>query len=276
LRLWRKIAARIAFTDAVSSVLRNKKTTVYTAGGRGIGSLYRWFIASLLVFTVCAVSASKLERKFPVGEPISNPLIVDKKQILLPPGQWIIAGVHPSRNTSGTRILHLFLIDVKAGVLQHAVEIHTNMGSPTHFQGWKADPACSYKGFLHLVTNSSVEGEECWWVNYWRMTTPPRKESAWARALEYAKRKGIEFPTNCVTVGYRLADDSDFLNLYYCFSPEADGIVPPGRMPQNPSIWQVDRFDKDPKRAEYVDRLKRWGTSWLVQVRAGFKGELKN
>jgi tetratricopeptide (TPR) repeat protein len=223
-----------------------------------------------------AASASELEQNFAVGGPTSNLITVGKKQVMLPPGEWVIAGVYATRNNSGISMLQLFLIDAKAGVLQRASLIEANIERPMAFQGWKAHPVCRHKDFLYLVTNSAVEGEECWWVNHWSMTMPPKRESAWSRALEYARREGIAIPTNCVAVGYRLANDNDYLHLSYCFNPEAEGIVPPGRFPQNPSIWHVDRFDKDPKRAEYVDRLKNWGASWLPQVRAGFKGELKN
>ncbi len=260
-------------------MLLDQKIVGVTGGGRGTCRLRIWLTVGLLAFLAGhTASASKLERQYPPGTPISNPVVVGKKQIPLPPGQWTVAGVRSSRNSELKKILDLFLIDVKSGVLQHAASITTNMSPPKRHQGWLTHSTCSSKSSLHLVTKSSSEGEdqECWWVRYWPTSTPPKKDSAWKRALDFAITQGIELPTNFVTVGYRLADDAHFLNVYYLFSPEVDGIVSPGRTAQNPSVWHVDRFGRDPKKVEYVNRLKTWGASWLANVKAGFKGRLKN
>lgn len=235
-----------------------------------------FLIAGILALLPACETTSSLEKRFPVGEAVSNPFLVGGKQIPLPPGRWVIRGRALPKTSRGTQGIQLILVNNVADDPRMAIWVATNLVPSSGFNGWNISRFCARNDLAHRVTEISVQGgdQRCWWVTHARMTRRQKSSPATIQTLDWAKSHGRVVPVNTVYVGYRFANTYDVLTVRYFFNPEAKGIAPTSRATWSTSDWHIDRILAFPKKGAFVDGLKEWGADWMPKIEAGFNGKL--
>ena len=229
-------------------------------------------VSSVVVLAGCAAP----EPEFKLGATVSNPLVIAEKQIPLPRGRWVVRGQNVITTDAGTRIIQMILLDADRNVPRISIWVGTNLQPSVYFEGWGVSRICSRDDMHHRVTKSNIQwgDQECWYVNHARLGRSSRTPKEVLQVYDFVKSRGRAVPANTVVVGYRFANDYDVLSIRYHFNPEAEGFAPPKRAAWKTSDWHVDKVVSDPKKVQYIDRLKWWGLDWLPKVKAGFEGKL--
>ena len=126
---------------------------------------------ALAILIAGCQTTGEVLKKYPVGASYNGQVLVGKKQIPLPPGDWEIFASRVSQNSSGVPFLSLVLgnKDRTADVL--AVGLHTNT-EVSNGNGWVILKACGRTNMLHVDAPDNIEGsaQRCWFVNHSRMT----------------------------------------------------------------------------------------------------------
>lgn len=212
---------------------------------------------ALAILIAGCQTTGEVLKKYPVGASYNGQVLVGKKQIPLPPGDWEIFASRVSQNSSGVPFLSLVLgnKDRTADVL--AVGLHTNT-EVSNGNGWVILKACGRTNMLHVDAPDNIEGsaQRCWFVNHSRMTRSGNGVSVMTTALERAKKLGIKLPVTSVYTGFRVAGTYDTLTVRVYFNPEAAGFSPPNQSAWATNDWHKDRIYVDQKKVAYVEKVK--------------------
>jgi hypothetical protein len=233
------------------------------------------FVVILLV--VGCQTTSEALKQYPVGASYSGEVLIGKKQIPLPPGDWEIFASKIKYNSSQLPFVSLILGNKDRQSPALALHIHSNLEASWSGNGLVVYRYCSRTNMHHVFDRDSLEGgeQECWFVNHSRMTRPNVGGSnVLVAGLERAKKLGVKLPVTAITAGFRFANSYDLLNLRIYFNPEAEGFDPPKQSAWATNDWHKDRIYTDQKKVAYVEKVKKWAEEFFPKVEAGFKGKL--
>jgi hypothetical protein len=192
-------------------------------------------------------------------------------QIALPEGDWKLIVYEETRSevyNIGTR--RGFLINVKGNVLAGRILFSVPDGrSPG---GWAESSICTNQTNHGVVSRERNEGQyDCSIIRHIGLARSPNSTS---KALDvfydYLSANQIERPMTAIDVTYAIAKRGQRIELTYLFYPELYNFTP-----ASSSVWHPDNVWKSPEKAEFVDRIKAWATTWKKNVDDGFSGRLR-
>ena len=210
-----------------------------------------------------------------VGDSVSGEATLIQRQIPLPAGDWTVAGLGTNTLISGNpgaygTIENAILVrQDETGLVDAVVELNVNRLGVQG--GWGVAGACDGKVSLSTVAfyRTGVDGF-CLFVKPTDLgATNAAGPRAWADAQSLV-HSGVSAPSRTwLTVGFRVSDRSDMLDVRYHFDPKALGLKPvPG------AAWTLDAVLKAPDRYAALNQLNAWGALSAGLVEDGFRGSL--
>ena len=225
-----------------------------------------------------------LPAEFP-GEAVSNPFSLGNNQVPLPAGGWVLIAKdvydgntgwwHPHFDGENGVYGGVILMELNNGKLARLVDIRTIVGGSDKIGGPHRAPICSRKDLHHRITVSNeVRGPlDCWWVTHSRMRADSSTTQLRRRAFDFLTSRNIPIPEIMMSVGYLLArkgPPQNHLWVLHFWNPEQVGFSPPQPVTWAKSEWNSIRAFSDPRKRNYIEKLKAWGAAWYKTVKAGF------
>ena len=184
-----------------------------------------WFGMSL--WLVAATTASPRAEVPAPGGAVQGQLNLGGKQLVLPDGEWVVAG-HGYDQVAG-------LEDVPYGAIENVVLFRLDGSRVTAFviaqrnviaieNGWGLAPECVRSDLLGLVVYDAAEGHSfCGFVDHVATAVDSTSASAWQAAMAYAGNQGLVLPPGWLMAGFRRNDLTDMLDVRYHFDPALAG-----------------------------------------------------
>lgn len=99
--------------------------------------------------------------------------------------------------------------------------------------------------------------------------------TAFADTLAYVQAQGLAVPRIWATVGFRVSNRQDIVDVRYHFNPVGYGMPPSGKARWEDSVWHVARIEQDPVKTEFVWGLMRWAATFQPYVAKGLKNQIR-
>ena len=210
------------------------------------------------------------------GQLISGKLSLGAKQIPLPAGEWRVAGYGstvPGEGVFGAfgAIQNLIAFRMEHGAVDMLAEVSVN-ALPV-VDGWGLSRDC-VRGDIYLTVTQYKSGFDgaCYFVKRTFVEPADGSHRAWAAAETYASARNLRLPAAWITVGFRLFDRQDVVDVRYHFNPEIRGL---GTASAGGSdAWKVGQVGKDAPKLKFVEDLSLWGLHTSPFVEAGLRNRL--
>jgi hypothetical protein len=196
------------------------------------------------------------------------------RQVPLPEGDWVALGRATNSPLNGTpgvygTIENAILVRRTEGRIDGVVEINTNRLSLD--AGWGTATDCAREDTLARVVlyKTPVDGF-CLFVAPTEIGVPDIPgPKAWETVAPALHADATPPTPVWLTVGFRVSDRYDVLDVRYHFDPSALGIAP-----KDGDAWTIDAVLKAPERYDAVKLLTAWGGLASGMVEDGFRGAL--
>lgn len=246
--------------------------------------MWVWSVDGRLISAVllmCASLMSVLSGRaaadhFSPGQPVSRPLLLGAKQIPLPVGEWRVAGYGSTVPAGGVfgafgAIQNLIAFRTEDDAVDMLAEVSVN-ALPV-VDGWGLSRDCLRRDIYLTVTQykSGFDGS-CYFVKRTVAEAVGGSHRAWEAAESYAAGRGLRLPAAWITVGFRLFDRQDVVDVRYHFNPEIRGLGTAG--PQAADAWKVEQVEKDAAKRKFVEDLSLWGLHTGAYVEAGLRNRM--
>lgn len=213
---------------------------------------------------------------FQPGQVLASPATLGAKQIPLPAGEWRVAGYGSIEPTAGVvgafgALQNLIAFRIEGDEVDMMAEISIN-ALPV-VDGWGLSRHCLRRDIYLTVTQykSAFDGL-CYFV---KRTIPKPLDTphqAWSAAETYAAQRGLRLPDAWITVGFRLFDRQDVIDVRYHFNPEFRNLGTAGTHPND--AWKIGEIEKDDLRLKFIEALSVWALHSSAFVEAGLRNRL--
>lgn len=200
--------------------------------------------------------------------------------VKLPPGDWVLLANQTIRLPQSSGLVY-FLGKLDGKRLTGAVRlfaIRSNDASSaelTPLKGCQPDDA----GMLHVEADPAFPGGSrgCWsmsnfftpgmlqWAD--RAVNMPSIDRAAAGEMS---AKGISYPQDFVAVKMGRSEPWGLLEVYYMFSPDAEGIRSTPALSYRDSDWHASNHHRMPEQQAYVDKIQHWGAQHWAEFKRDF------
>jgi uncharacterized membrane protein len=204
-----------------------------------------------------------------VGDNVSGHVAIDGKQVPLPRGEWLVAGVGaqdfdmPEIGAFGA-VRSMVLFQREGSRVVAVAEINTNAVAVN--DGWGRTRACARAEQFLLVTRYRSGWEtSCLFVQPTRLTDAG--PTAWQAARRLAATSGLTLPPVALTAGFRLSDRQDIVDLRFHFDPALLGGG-------GGDDWSAATVRGDPARLDAVQRLSAWAMGYDGRIAPGLRNRL--
>lgn len=166
-------------------------------------------------------------------------------------------------------MLQGFLIQVRTGVLTGRV-IFDVPDAPSR-GGWSRPAICDRKNILANFSQpeKSFGSYDCLTIEPVSMVRATTASQLAGQFYDYLDVNKIKRPNTAISTAFNISDGRSYLNVSYLFNPDMEKITPVAG-----SLWHVDRYKEDSKRAAYVEKIKNWAQELRPWVVDGLKGKL--
>ncbi len=210
-----------------------------------------------------------------VGDVRQGYVEINGRQVLLPGGEWIVAGTGRNGIVKGVAgafgtIDSAVLFNIGAGRVQAMVEINTNSISVT--EGWGTTKACGEEDALARFNlyRTAIDGL-CFFVAKTSVSAATKDGPvAWRAATKLAADRGLSVSETWLTVGYRVSNRYDIIDARFHFDGLSLGALAPGR-----SDWTKSAVQGDPKKFAVVNGLNAWAGLMAELFESGLHGRLR-
>ncbi|WPZ36030.1 hypothetical protein T8K17_07770 [Thalassobaculum sp. OXR-137] len=224
--------------------------------------------AAALSFCVWSMPALALE----VGETLTGYAELQGRQVPLPEGEWVVAGLGNNTIVSGVAgaygtIENAVLLQFNGDKARGIVEINTNTISVT--EGWGTTDACLRDGVLAKLNlyRTAVDGF-CYFVTETAQPVTGGTD-AWKAAKAFTAERGYAMPQEWLTVGFRLSNRHDILDARYHFDGLELGTLAPSM-----TTWSPETVVTDPDKYAVVNDLNAWAGLTSELFESGLRGRL--
>jgi hypothetical protein len=209
-----------------------------------------------------------------LGSQHQGRLSLSSRQVPLPIGEWTVVGHGTNKLVSGApgafgMIENTILARRVDGRIDALIEINVNRLPVSN--GWGSANACSAKDGLATVAfyKTGVDGF-CLFVQPTELGAPNAPgPDAWLAARPLL-HEGASPPSDLwLTVGFRVSDRRDVLDVRYHFDPSRLNLQP---VPAQD--WKLEAVLKAPDRYAAVNQLTTWGGLAAGLVQDGFWNSL--
>ena len=126
----------------------------------------------------------------------------------------------------------------------------------------------------HIVVKNNENGgaQDGWLVNHIRSSLDV-KRTAQKEAFDYLVLNSYVIPKNVIQIFHHFTGKykkNKYLDVGYFLNPEIEGFEPPSESDWNSSDWHPLQINKDNKKIEYIERLKKEGAIMHEKIRVGF------
>ena len=235
--------------------------------------------ASLIcVALVLGLSMEAGAQPFQPGQVLASQLSLGAKQVPLPAGEWRAAGYGSIEANAGVVgafgvIQNLIAFRIEGGEVDMVAEVVVN-ALPV-VDGWGLSRDCLRRDIYLTVTQykSAFDGL-CYFIKRTFAKPVDHSHQAWAAAETYAARRDLRLPAAWITVGFRLFDRQDVIDIRYHFNPELRGLGTAST--QANDAWKVGEVEKDALKLKFIEELSVWALHSAAFVEAGLRNRLAN
>lgn len=239
-------------------------------------------LAALLALATLALpaTAQPIPALVPaIGTMVEDVLPVAGKQVPLPQGSWLVAGVAQAGFDGATvgaygRIANVILFRLAGNAVDAIAEVNTNL-LPT-MDGWGIAAACERTDLaLSVVRYKAGWDGSCYFVTHTLLDAAPGgRHGALDAAMATARARGLSLPAVWLTAGFRVTNRSDVVDLRFHFSPATRGVADERPARWRDSAWAAARLEADPARLAVARGVTEWAVLFSGYVEAGIKGRL--
>jgi uncharacterized membrane protein len=213
-----------------------------------------------------------------VGDTVSGQFELGAKQIPLPAGNWVVAGLGTQRfsmpevgafGAIRSAVLLLTRDDRVLAVLE------VNANALPSSDGWGRTRACApADGQLMLITRYRTGWEtSCQFLRPTRFAADTPGPEAWERARAYAKTAKLTMPEIWLTAGFRVSDRQDLIDARYHLNP-ALLLGPAALSLARPGDWSGEAAKTDPLRQGAVQAMAAWASGFDAWVEQGLRNRI--
>ena len=204
------------------------KTGRNVSNARQLRRLLGCLLAILIAGSVPVMAAENVAP----GTVVHGHVDLAGKQVVLPVGDWIVAGraAETLPSLAGVpygaidSLVLLKLADKPAKTVAAFVIARRNAIAIT--DGWGVAPECQRTDILLAVVYQDDEGHSfCGFINHVVSAVDPESDPAWKQAVDYANAQGLSLPATWLMAGFRLSDLSNVLDVRYNFNPDLQGVA---------------------------------------------------
>ena len=232
-------------------------------------------VSLMLMAGVSACQTVKMP-EYQVGQQFENEIVIGGagNKVPLPEGKWDLVSLEYNSGSYLGGWNDAVLVKIENNELKGII----SAWGPNANASWGYNPAkvCEDKDMLFLAKRYNTQGgvQDCRYVNNWEMYFTTRSSKGWRDVFTYLEEKKIDVPVNMISVGYRKANKTRLLSVNYAFNPEAEGFDAPKVASWKDGDWSKSGFQSDPKKVEFIDKLKDWSAEWDTKVNEAFGGYL--
>jgi uncharacterized membrane protein len=253
-----------------------EKNHNFGVGCRQIYSAQRWLspvVLALLVWVTAVAPAAALS----VGDRLSGHLTLANKQIPLPRGDWVMAGLGTQAFTmpaigafGAIQTAVLFL--VRGDQIDAVLEVNTN-SIPVN-DGWGRTKSCAEgKQFLLLTHYKTGWETSCAFVEPTNFGAESAGPPAWEQARGFASQHKLAMPGLWLTAGFRVSDRQDLIDLRFHFNPRLTLGTSAAKLTEL-TDWTPDAVKADPLRFGAVQVVSSWASGFDVWVERGLRNQI--
>jgi uncharacterized membrane protein len=212
-----------------------------------------------------------------VGDKLSQWFMLGNKQIPLPTGEWLVAGIGtqpftmPALGAFGT-IQTAVLFLPRGNHVDAVLEVNANT-IPVN-DGWGRTKACA-DGDQFLVLTRYKTGWEtsCTFVQPTQFGADSAGPPAWEQARDFARKAEFEMPRVWLTAGFRVSDRQDIIDARFHFDP----ALTLGASSANflrLADWSAQAVRDDPLRLGASQVVSSWASGFDAWVERGLRNQI--
>jgi uncharacterized membrane protein len=212
-----------------------------------------------------------------VGDKLSQWFMLGNKQIPLPTGEWLVAGIGtqpftmPALGAFGT-IQTAVLFLPRGNHVDAVLEVNANT-IPVN-DGWGRTKACA-DGDQFLVLTRYKTGWEtsCTFVQPTQFGADSAGPPAWEQARDFARKAEFEMPRLWLTAGFRVSDRQDIIDARFHFDP----ALTLGASSANflrLADWSAQAVRDDPIRLGASQVVSSWASGFDAWMERGLRNQI--
>lgn len=213
-----------------------------------------------------------------VGETVTGNLAVGEKQVPLPQGDWIIAGLGaqdfdmPEVGAFGA-IRSVILFQRVGERVVAIAEINTNAIAVN--DGWGRTRSCARGQQFLLVTRYRTGWEmSCFFVQPTYAPAGAAGPETWQQARRFAASNRLAVPDLWLTAGFRVSDRQDLVDARFHFDP-ALFMGTAAETARRPADWASEIVRSDPVKLGAAQLLATWAIGFDSWIERGLRNELR-
>lgn len=217
--------------------------------------------ATLIVFLTCSANAQSVETLKPGSIISGGYVVVGKRYIPIPPGEWRLDKVtegrtrlQPPQFTDDAKTVSALLIRDRDGEYDTRIRVFGSLAS-SRGQGWSNEPCKKDDALYKNTFNSTYSHPECLLIDF-HLPDPNNNISDIRLSATYSKYLW-----------------GDFLVVTYFVNPRLRGITTSHSSVRKNSEWHKDRIHLSKEKSDYLERFKGWALSSADVYRQALSGE---
>lgn len=227
-------------------------------------------LALLAAFTTRA-KADSIAADLPIGTVYESSILVARTKVPLPPGKWTLVSLNEANNNDRHLIAHVALLNVVDGKMQGYITISTNVEFSKN-GGWQPIEFCSRKNLYFLNVEANYPNEQsCWGINHvLREPTSSYAPKYGKNVWQVLSEQGLTMPRLLIDTVFRFANRPSFITYEIYLNPEFYGFPVSGETSWASSPWHKDMVARDPKRQQFLDRIRTQYAAFVPVLRSQF------
>ena len=240
----------------------------------------RWRVQRLVALVLALLAPALATPAFAltVGDKVSGQFEFGAKQIPLPSGSWVVAGLGtqtfsmPEAGAFGAIRSAVLLLTRDDRVL---AVLEVNANALPSSDGWGRTRACaSPDGQLMLINRYRTGWEtSCQFLRPTRFGTNSSGPDAWEKARAFATKAKLTMPELWLTAGFRVSDRQDLIDARYHLSP-ALLLGPAALSLAQESDWSGEAAKSDPLRQGAVQAMAAWASGFDAWIERGLRNRI--
>ncbi|WP_448188997.1 DUF2061 domain-containing protein [Azospirillum sp. sgz301742] len=231
-----------------------------------------------LAFTAWTALTPSRALALNVGDTVSGQFELGAKQVPLPSGNWIVAGLGtqsfsmPEVGAFGA-IRSAVLLLTRDNRVQAVLEVNAN-ALPSS-DGWGRTRACAPEdGQLMLITRYRTGWEtSCQFLRPTHFGPEARGPEAWEKARAFITKTKLTMPEIWLTAGFRVSDRQDLIDARYHISP-ALLLGPAALQLAQLRDWSGEAAKSDPLRQGAVQAVAAWASGFDAWIERGLRNRI--
>lgn len=243
-----------------------------------LGGRVRCFTALALALLAWSSVTPSRALALNVGDTVSGQFELGAKQIPLPSGNWLVAGLGtqqfsmPEVGAFGAIRSAVLLLTRDDRVL---AVLEVNANALPSSDGWGRTRACAAEdGPLMLITRYRTGWEtSCQFLRPTRFGADTPGPDAWERTRAFVKTAKLTLPEIWLTAGFRVSDRQDLIDARYHLSP-ALLLGPAALSLTQVSDWSGETVKNDPLRHGAVQATAAWASGFDAWIERGLRNRI--